>query len=125
MKMFGTEKLKLEIKTLQALYLELEDKYNKLREIVNSQEWLDSWHQYLANREVANESMQFQLTSKTDTQLLEKVIQECNKDPDLAVILRTADGTTLTLRSYPVQLNNKIKSAMSRFDNNKEEEKIK
>lgn len=123
--MFGTEKLKLEIKTLQALYLELEDKYNKLREIVNSQEWLDSWHQYLANREVANESMQFQLTSKTDTQLLEKVIQECNKDPDLAVILRTADGTTLTLRSYPVQLNNKIKSAMSRFDNNKEEEKIK
>lgn len=112
--MFGN-KIKLELKTLQTMYLDLEEKYNKLQETINSQEWLDTWHQYLANKEVAEKSMQFQLTSQTDTQLIEKVIQECNKDPDLAVILRTADGTTLTLRSYPVSLNNKIRTAMNMF----------
>lgn len=117
--MFGINKLKLEIKTLQSMYCELEDKYNKLQETINSQEWLDLWHQYLANKDVAGKSMQFQLVSKADILLLEKVIQAVNEDPTLAVLLRTSDGSTLTLRSYPVELDNKIKFASRMF--NKEE----
>lgn len=112
--------IKKEIETLQEAYCDLETKYNELLETVNSQEWLDSWHQYLANREVAGKSMQFQLTSKTDVQLLERIIQQCNTDPDLAAMLRTADGTTLTLRTYPVELNNKIRSSMNKFAEDEE-----
>lgn len=117
--MLKTKKLELEIKALQAAYCELEEKYNKLQETINSQEWLDLWHQYTANKDVANNSQQFQLISKADTVLLEKIIQTVNKDPTLAVLLRTADGSTLTLRSYPVELDNKIKFASCMF--NKEE----
>lgn len=93
--------IKKEIESLKDSYCELEAKYNELQETINSQEWLDTWHQYLANRDVAGKSMQFQLMSKTDVQLLEYVIQQCNRDPDLAVLLRTADGAILTLRSHP------------------------
>lgn len=67
-----------------------------------------------ANKDTAAKEGYFYLTSEADTILLEKLIQEVNKDPDLAVMLRTADGATLTLRSYPV-LNNKISSAMNMF----------
>ena len=119
--MFGINKLKLEIKTLQSMYCELEDKYNKLQETINSQEWLDLWHQYIANKDTASKSMQFQLISKADILLLEKVIQECNNNPDLAAMLRSSDGQVLTLRTYPVELNNRIKYASSMF--NKSEEK--
>lgn len=114
--MFKTKRLELEIKTLQAMYCELEGKYNKLQETINSQEWLDLWHQYLANKDTAGASMQFQLISKADVLLLEKVIQECNKNEDLAAMLRTSDGQVLTLRTYPVEINNKIKSAMAKFN---------
>lgn len=120
--MFKTKKLELEIKALQAAYCELEDKYNKLQEVINSQEWLDAWHQYLANKDVADNSQQFQLISKADTVLLEKIIQTVNKDPTLAVLLRTSDGATLTLRSYPVELDNRIKFASSLFNKTEEKE---
>lgn len=107
--------IKKDVETLQAMYCELEEKYNKLQETISSQEWLDSWRQYIANKNVADKSAQFQLISKADTILLEKIIQECNNNEDLAAMLRTSDGTVLTLRTYPAELNHKIASVMNRF----------
>lgn len=67
-----------------------------------------------ANADLAAKEGYFYLTSEADTILLERLIQEVNKDPDLAVMIRTSDGATLTLRSYPV-VNNKITTAMNMF----------
>ena len=53
-----------------------------------------------ANEEAAANMGHFYITAD-DSTLLERLIQEVNKDPDLAVLLTTAQGTTLTLRSHP------------------------
>lgn len=53
-----------------------------------------------ANKEAAAKQGHFYI-SADDVALLEKLIQEVNNDPDLAVIMTTAQGTTLTLRTHP------------------------
>ena len=53
-----------------------------------------------ANAESAAKQGHFYITAD-DTALLEKLIQETNRDPDLAVLLTTAQGTTLSLRTHP------------------------
>ena len=40
------------------------------------------------------------LSSKSNWSLLEKYIQECNKNPDLKVTIRFKDGTTTILTAY-------------------------
>lgn len=40
------------------------------------------------------------LSSHSDWSLLEKYIQECNKNPDLKVTIRTLDGTTIIMTAY-------------------------
>ena len=72
---------------------------------------ISDWDDYLewkkmrdANRMSAEKQGHFYITAD-DTALLEKLIQETNKDPDLAVLLTTAQGTTLTLRSHPQSYN--------------------
>ena len=53
-----------------------------------------------ANKEAAAKQGHFYI-SANDVALLEKLIQEVNNDPDLAVMMTTAQGTTLTLRTHP------------------------
>lgn len=53
-----------------------------------------------ANEKAAATLGHFYITAD-DSALLERLIQEVNKDPDLAILLTTAQGTTLTLRSHP------------------------
>lgn len=40
------------------------------------------------------------LSSHSDWSLLEKYIQECNKNPNLKVTIRTLDGTTIIMSAY-------------------------
>lgn len=99
--MFGNKKLK-----------ELEISFKALQQIVkrltaDNAKFKAGWDEYLewrkmrdANEETAAKLGHFYITAD-DTALLERLIQEVNKDPDLAVLLTTAQGTTLTLRSHP------------------------
>lgn len=40
------------------------------------------------------------LSSHSDWSLLEKYIQECNRNPNLKVTIRTLDGTTIIMTAY-------------------------
>lgn len=40
------------------------------------------------------------LSSRSDWSLLDKYIQECNKNPNLKVTIRTLDGTTIIMTAY-------------------------
>jgi len=110
--MFNNE-LKLEVlsikQTVEGLMKEVEELKADYHDYLEWKKMRD------ANRETAATMGHFYITAD-DTALLEKLIQECNKDENLAVLLTTAQGTTLSLRSYPVKLENKIKSAMNRFN---------
>lgn len=110
-KMFNNE-LKLEVLGIKQTVEELMKEIADLKKDYN--DYLEWKKQRDANAQAAAKMGHFYV-SADDTALLERLIQECNQDPDLAVLLTTAQGTTLTLRSYPKALNNKIESAMNRF----------
>lgn len=99
------KKLKLEVKALQlgieiasAEIAGLKGMFNNLQE--DYKDYLEWKKMRDANEETAAKLGHFYITAD-DTALLERLIQEVNKDPDLAVLLTTAQGTTLTLRSHP------------------------
>lgn len=86
----------------------------------------DDWGEYLewkkmrdANEETSAKIGHFYITAD-DSALLERLIQEVNKDPDLAVLLTTAQGTTLTLRSHPQP---QVKNNLINYKKYVEEEK--
>lgn len=90
--------LKLEVKALRLRVEKLSAEIAKFK---------DDWYDYLewkkmrdANEETAAKLGHFYITAD-DSALLERLIQEVNKDKDLAVLLTTAQGTTLSLRSHP------------------------
>lgn len=100
--MFGfgkkLKKLEAELKALQFIVAEL---------TADNVKFNTDWDEYLewkkmrdANEETAAKIGHFYITAD-DSALLERLIQKVNKDPDLAVLLTTAQGTTLTLRSHP------------------------
>lgn len=100
------KELREEIKTLKELYVTTN---NKLDELTEDYENYLEWKKMAdANSSSAAKQGKFYIRS-SDIALLEKFIQEVNKDPDLAVLMTTAEGTTLTLRSYP-QSNKVTKS---------------
>lgn len=109
--MFWNE-LKLEVHTIKNSISELLSEVDSLKE--NYNDYLEWKKMRDANEKAAATLGHFYITAD-DSALLERLIQEVNKDSDLAVLLTTAQGTTLTLRSYPKALNNKIESAMNRF----------
>lgn len=106
------KKLKLEVKALTEELKSTEAKFTTLKKTVD--ELMGElvvlkadYHNYLewckmrnANEKAAATLGHFYITAD-DSALLERLIQECNKDKDLAVLLTTAQGTTLTLRSHP------------------------
>lgn len=90
--------IKLKIKSLEEFIESQEERLSTLEEDYNDYfEWKKMRD---ANEEAAAKMGHFYITAE-DSALLERLIQECNKDQDLAVLLTTAQGTTLTLRSHP------------------------
>lgn len=88
---------------------QLKDEINYLKEIIEP--IMKDWDEFLewkktvtANRETAASTGRFYI-SADDAAVLERLIQEVNKDPDLAVLMTTAQGTTLSLRTHPQSLN--------------------
>ena len=90
--------LKKEIKAIKNTVEELMKDIAELKKDYN--EYLEWKKMRDANEEAAAKLGHFYITAD-DSALLERLIQEVNKDPDLAVLLTTAQGTTLTLRSHP------------------------
>ena len=71
-----------------------------------------------ANEKAAATQGHWYISAK-DAALIEKCIQEINKDPDLAALLTSAEGTTLTLRSHPQP---KFSGGVSQFNGLGEED---
>lgn len=99
------KKLRLEVKAITEELKHTKDGLNRLTRLVK--EIMVDWDEYLewkkmrgANEEAAAKMGHFYITAD-DSALLERLIQEVNKDKDLAVLLTTAQGTTLSLRSHP------------------------
>ena len=95
--MFNNE-LKLEVLAIKNTVEEMMGELAKLQE--DYKDFLEWKKMKSANEEAAAKMGRFYI-SADDTAMLEKLIQECNKDPDLAVLMTTAQGTTLSLRSHP------------------------
>lgn len=96
--MFDNKQLKLEITAVKSTIEEMMAEIAEFKE--NYEQFLEWKKMRNANEEAAAKMGHFYITAE-DSALLERLIQECNKDPDLAVLLTTAQGTTLTLRSHP------------------------
>ena len=106
------KKLKLEVKAIQDTVTNLMEDVKSTKDELASlmktvKELKTDYADYLewkkmrdANEETAAKLGHFYITAD-DSALLERLIQEVNKDPDLAVLLTTAQGTTLSLRSHP------------------------
>ena len=57
---------------------------------------------YKAQMEEAKEKHRL-LSSHSDWTMIEKWVQECNKNPDLKVTIRLLDGTTMQMSCYKPQ----------------------
>lgn len=90
--------LKLEVLAIKKTVEEMMTEMAKFKE--DYDEYLEWKKMRDANEETAAKLGHFYITAD-DSALLERLIQEVNKDPDLAVLLTTAQGTTLSLRSHP------------------------
>ncbi len=95
--MFNNE-LKQEVASIKKKTVKMAAEISELKEDYN--DFLEWKKMRDANAEAAAKMGHFYITAD-DSALLERLIQEVNKDPDLAVLLTTAQGTTLTLRSHP------------------------
>ncbi len=95
--MFNNE-LKLEVLAIKNTVEEMMGELAKLQE--DYKDFLEWKKMRDANEKAAATLGHFYITAD-DTAMLEKLIQEVNKDPDLAVLMTTAQGTTLSLRSHP------------------------
>ena len=95
--MFNRE-LKLEVLAIKNTVVEMMHELSKLQK--DYKDFLEWKKMRDANEKAAATLGHFYITAD-DTAMLEKLIQEVNKDPDLAVLMTTAQGTTLSLRSHP------------------------
>ena len=96
--MFGINELRLEIAAIKNTVEEMMGELAKLQE--DYKDFLE-WKKMRDANEKAAATLGHFYISADDTAMLEKLIQEVNKDPDLAVLMTTAQGTTLSLRSHP------------------------
>ena len=99
------KKLKLEVKALTEELKSTKDEVARLTKVIK--ELKTDYGSYLewkkmrdANEDAAAKMGHFYI-SADDIAMLEKFIQVVNKDPDLAVLMTTAQGTTMSLRSHP------------------------
>ena len=94
--MFNNE-LKLEVLAIKNTVEEMMGELAKLQE--DYKDYLEWKKMRDANEEAAAKMGHFYITAD-DLAMLEKFIQEVNKDPDLAVLMTTSQGTTMSLRSH-------------------------
>lgn len=92
------KQVKAEIQGLKAILMDQEDRLSKLEE--DYDDFLEWKKMRDANAEAAAKQGHFYI-SADDTALLERFIQEVNRDPDLAILMTTAGGTTVSLRTHP------------------------
>lgn len=92
------KQLKAEIQGLKAILMDQENRLIKLEK--DYDDFLEWKKMRDANERAAATQGHWYISAK-DAALIEKCVQEINKDPDLAVLLTSAEGTTLTLRSHP------------------------
>jgi hypothetical protein len=92
------KKLKLEVEAIKNTVEAMMTEIASLKECYD--DYLEWRRMRDANAESAAKQGHFYITAD-DTALLERLIQEVNKDPDLAVLMTTAQGTTLSLRTHP------------------------
>lgn len=90
--------LKLKVEAIKNTVEEMMTEIASLKE--NYNEYLEWKKMRDANAEAAAKQGHFYI-SADDTALLERFIQEINRDPDLAVLMTTAGGTTVSLRTHP------------------------
>lgn len=98
--MFGNKRLKellLEVKELQLKVKKLTADNAKLKE--NYYDYLEWKKMRDANEETAAKMGHWYI-SANDAALIEKCIQEINRDEDLCALLTSAEGTTLSLRVH-------------------------
>lgn len=92
------KKLKLRIKSLEDFVESQEERLSSLEK--DYTEFLE-WKKMRDANEAAAATLGHFYISADDIAMLERLIQETNKDPDLAVLMTTAQGTTVSLRSWP------------------------
>lgn len=90
-------KLKLEIKALQKKVEKMTVEIAKFK--VDWDEYTE-WKKMRDANEKAAAKMGHWYISANDAALIEKCIQEINKDEDLCALLTSAEGTTLSLRVH-------------------------
>ena len=91
-------KLKLQIKSLEEF---VESQEERLSALENDYKEFLEWTKMRDANEKAAATLGHFYIAADDTAILERLIQEVNKDPDLAVLMTTAQGTTLSLRTHP------------------------
>lgn len=114
--MFNKE-LKLEIAAIKNTVEEMMGELAKLQE--DYKDFLEWRKMRSANEEAAAKMGHFYI-SADDTAMLERLIQEVNKDPELAVLLTTAQGTTISLRSHPQPKQSFKLANYGKFNENEE-----
>jgi hypothetical protein len=112
------KKTEAEIELLKSTLEDQEIRLNNLEE--DYSDFLEWKKMRDANAEAAAKQGHFYI-SADDTALLERFIQEINRDPDLAVLMTTAGGTTVSLRTHP-HPNNNDKSFLNLIGKYEEEE---
>lgn len=95
--MFNKE-LKAEVQGLKAFLMNQEERLGRLEK--DYEAFLEWKKMRDANEEAASKMGHFYI-SADDVALLERLIMETNKDPDLAVLMTTPQGTTVSLRTHP------------------------
>lgn len=97
------KQLKAEIQGLKTILMDQENRLIKLEK--DYDDFLEWKKMRDANEKAAATQGHWYISAK-DAALIEKCIQEINKDPDLAALLTSAEGTTLSLRSHPQPTSN-------------------
>lgn len=96
--MFGRKQLKLEIEAVKSTVEGLMSEIASLKE--DYDDFLE-WKKMRDANEAAAAKMGHWYVSATDAALIEKCIQEINKQEDLCALLTNSQGSTLSLRVHP------------------------
>jgi phage shock protein A len=114
--MFESKQLKLEIAAIKNTVEEMMTEIAELKKDYN--DYLEWKKQRDANEKAAATQGHWYISSK-DAALIEKCIQEINKNEDLCALLTSAEGTTLSLRVHPQP---KFNGSVARFNGLGEED---
>lgn len=104
------KQVRAELLSLKAFLMDQEERLSRLEK--DYEAFLEWKKMRDANEEVAAKMGHFYIAAD-DVALLERLIMETNKDPDLAVLMTTPQGTTVSLRTHPQP---KVSGNIARFN---------